>query len=228
MMNAPALVVMDLAGTTVKDDGVVEDAFAAAYAETTVMHGYGDVEAVRAYARETMGQSKIDVFRVLAGDGAEEANAAFERAYDRLIAEGACTAIPGAEDTIRVLKDAGIPVVLTTGFSEPTKNALLDSLGWQELPTLSLSPAHPVRGRPAPDLNLVAVIRTATRAVADIAVVGDTVSDMQAGVRAGAGRVVGVLTGAHDEAALREAGATDVIASVAGLPELLGLSPASR
>jgi phosphoglycolate phosphatase-like HAD superfamily hydrolase len=44
---------------------------------------------------------------------------------------------------------------------------------------------------------------------------------MLSGVRAGAGLVAGVLTGAHDRDALQAAGATHVLASVTGLPSLL-------
>ena len=54
-----------------------------------------------------------------------------------------------------------------------------------------------------------------------VAVVGDTSYDMLSGVRAGAGLVAGVLTGAHDAQALRSAGATHVLDSVAELPRLL-------
>jgi phosphoglycolate phosphatase-like HAD superfamily hydrolase len=50
-----------------------------------------------------------------------------------------------------------------------------------------------------------------------VAVVGDTVSDLEAGSRAGAGAVVGVLSGAHDEATLAAAPHTAIIADVTGL-----------
>jgi phosphoglycolate phosphatase-like HAD superfamily hydrolase len=48
-------------------------------------------------------------------------------------------------------------------------------------------------------------------------VVGDTSSDMQAGLRAGAGYCVGVLSGNDDAPRLLEAGADDVIDSVVDL-----------
>lgn len=219
------LAVLDMAGTTVSDDGVVEQAFADAYDATSVLHAFGSRDAVRAYARETMGQSKIQVFTELTGtrDAALEANAAFETAFAALVAGGACTPIPGAAQTMVRLRDAGIAVVLTTGFSRATQDALLDALGWHDIIDLSLCPADAGRGRPFPDLNLTALIRTETLGVHNMLVAGDTSTDMLSGTRAGAALVVGVLTGAHDETALREAGATDVLASVADLPSLLGL-----
>ncbi len=52
-------------------------------------------------------------------------------------------------------------------------------------------------------------------------VVGDTESDAASGRSAGAGLVVGVLTGTRDEAALIAAGADLVLPSIADLPAAL-------
>jgi phosphoglycolate phosphatase-like HAD superfamily hydrolase len=70
---------------------------------------------------------------------------------------------------------------------------------------------------------LTALLRTATDSVRQIAVAGDTGYDMLTGTRAGAAVVAGVLTGAHEGQRLRADGATHVLASVADLPELLGV-----
>lgn len=225
-MTDITLAVLDMAGTTVADDGLVEEAFGLAYDAEPALAGYGSRAAVVEYARATMGQSKIAVFRELteAQDAAERANAAFERGYESLVAGGGASAIPGAEQAIRALRDEGVAVVLTTGFAQSTQRALIDALGWHDLVDLALAPVDAGgRGRPFPDLNLTALIRTRTEAVQRMLVAGDTVSDMRSGVRSGAGRVIGVRSGAHGEAQLREAGATDVLGSVAELPALLGL-----
>ncbi len=221
-----SLAVLDMAGTTIADDGLVEEAFGLAYDAEPALAGYGSREAVKQFARATMGQSKIAVFRELtdADDAAERANLAFERGYESLVAGGGASAIPGAEEAIRALRDEGIAVVLTTGFSPSTQRALIEALGWHDLVDLALAPVDAGgRGRPFPDLNLTALIRTRTESVQRMLVAGDTVSDVRSAVRAGAGRAVGVLSGAHGEAQLREAGATDVLGSVAELPALLGL-----
>jgi phosphoglycolate phosphatase len=221
------LVVFDMAGTTVLDDGLVERAFGMALDEVGCATEPVERGTVLDFVRTTMGQSKILVFTQITGDAsaAQIANDAFERAYDSLVRAGELQPIIGARETIAALRAAGMSVVLTTGFSSQTQRGILDALGWQDVADLALSPADAGgRGRPHPDLNLTALIRTRRRAVASMVVVGDTSSDMVSGVRAGAGRVVGVLSGAHDEATLREAGATDILRDVTGLPELLGLS----
>lgn len=213
------LVVLDMAGTTVRDDGVVEQAFQRAAERTGVAERMPWDEALD-YVRVTMGQSKIDVFTHLAGgdrEAAARATAAFEDAYAEIVAEQGVSEIPGAADAIQGLKDAGLAVVLTTGFAPVTRDALIAGLGWEELIDLALSPVDAGRGRPAPDLVLTALLRTQTSSVAAVAVAGDTISDIESGRRAGAGFVAGVLTGAHDRAALSTAGADAVLADVSAL-----------
>lgn len=213
------LVVLDMAGTTVIDDGVVEQAFQRAAERTGVADRMPWAEALD-HVRVTMGQSKIDVFTHLAGGdtaAAERATAAFEGAYAEIVAEQGVAEIPGAADAIQDLKDSGLKVVLTTGFAPVTREALIDGLGWQTLVDLALSPVDAGRGRPAPDLVLTALLRTRTSSVRAVAVVGDTVSDVESGRRAGAGFVAGVLTGAHDRPALSAAGADAVLSDVTAL-----------
>lgn len=219
------LVVLDMAGTTVRGDGVVERAFERAASETGVAERMPWPEALD-YVRRTMGQSKIDVFTHLAGGDAAraaDATAAFERAYADLIATEGVEPVEGARATLERLRAAGLSVVLTTGFAPATRDAILDGLGWRSLVDAALSPVDVGRGRPAPDLVLAAVIRAQASSVASAVVVGDTTSDIATGRAAGAGLVVGVLTGAHDRAALAAAGADAVIDDVTALPALLGI-----
>ncbi|MFB9555425.1 phosphonatase-like hydrolase [Streptomyces roseoviridis] len=220
-MTAPqhALIVLDMAGTTVADDGLVELAFTAA-AERLGEDPATMIDHVRA----TMGESKITVFRhLLGGDEqrARQANLAFEEAYAALVDSGRISAIPGAAEAVAALREQGRTVVLTTGFARVTQDAILDALGWHGLADLTLCPADAGgRGRPYPDMVLTALLRTgAVDDVRRIAVAGDTAYDVLSGVRSGAGIVAGVLTGAHGERALTEHGATHVLPSVAALPE---------
>ncbi|MEV0175295.1 phosphonatase-like hydrolase [Streptomyces sp. NPDC050803] len=214
------LVVLDMAGTTVADGGLVEQAFAAAARRLGA-----DPDAMLDHVRATMGESKISVFRHLFGEEAraQQANKAFEEAYAALVDGGRVAAVPGAREAVEELRSQGRTVVLTTGFARPTQDAILAALGWQDLVPLTLCPADAGgRGRPYPDMVLAAFLRTAAAdSVRQIAVVGDTSYDMLSGVRAGAGVVAGVLTGAHDAEALRAAGAGQVLGSVAELPGAL-------
>ncbi|ANP57120.1 haloacid dehalogenase [Streptomyces griseochromogenes] len=219
------LVVLDMAGTTVADGGLVERAFEAAAAELGVEPGSADHAEKLDYVRATMGESKISVFRHLFGDEdrARRANTAFEKAYGDLVDAGLVAPVPGAREAIEDIAAGGRGVVLTTGFARVTQDAILAALGWQDLVPLTLCPADAGgRGRPFPDMVLEAFVRTkAAEDVRQVAVVGDTSYDVLSGVRAGAGLVAGVRTGAHGDAEFRAAGATHVLDSVAGLPALL-------
>lgn len=214
-----------MAGTTVADGGLVERAFERAAERLGVEPGSADHDAKLQYVRDTMGESKISVFRHLFGteELAQRANSAFEEAYGELVDGGLIAPIPGAREAIEKLRADGRTVVLTTGFARVTQDAILDALGWQGLADLTLCPADAGgRGRPYPDMVLAAFLRTgAVDGVREIVVVGDTAYDMLSGVRSGAGIVAGVLTGAHDRAALTGHGATHVLASVAELPSVL-------
>lgn len=211
------LACLDMAGTTVQDGGAVEHAFVAALDSMGVPDDRR--AAMLAYVRDTMGTSKIEVFRALLGDGqrASEANRQFEIAYDAGI--DGVQPIPGAAETIGTLRARGVRVALTTGFSARTRDHLLESLGWTGIADLVLSPSDAGRGRPFPDMVLTAVLRLRIDAVRAVAVAGDTAADVTAGRRAGASLVAGVLTGTDDRARLSEAGATHVLESVVTLPD---------
>lgn len=224
MQHTPIqLAVIDMAGTTVADDGLVVDAFDAAATAVGLADFGPERDEARRYVLDTMGQSKMAVFRDLFGDEerTQRANAAFERAYADLIDNGHATPIDGADEAISRLRDAGVKVALTTGFSGTTQEKLLAALGWQSLADLVLAPGDGVRGRPHPDLILTALMRLEIDAVYHVAALGDTTSDIESARRAGASVAAGTLTGAHDERELRDAGATHIVGSVTQFTDLI-------
>jgi phosphoglycolate phosphatase len=224
-----AVACLDMAGTTVADEGSVTAAFDAALEASGITHdspGYASAEEV---VRATMGQSKIEVFRRILGEEerAQRANAVFEVSYADAVRAGLVGPLPGAVETMAAMRAAGIRVCLATGFSPVTRDTLLDSMGWRPLIDLALSPADAGRGRPWPDLPLTALLRLGGGAVSELLVAGDTPSDVESGLRAGAGLVAGVTTGASSAEELWAAGAPHVLDSIAGLVQLLGIGAAS-
>ena len=217
------MVAFDVAGTVLNDDGLVIAAFKAAFERTQPelwpTHGAQWTQ----YALDTMGQSKIDVFTELLGDAnkAQQANVAFEESYVNEIAKVGAVAIPGAQEMFVYLRSQNISVALTTGFSRSTLDTLIVALGWRELIDVSVTPSEAGRGRPHSDMLEKAAATAGATHPANVIVLGDTASDMKAGVAFGAGQVIGVLSGAHDEVTLRDAGATTVVNSVADLKSLI-------
>ncbi len=214
---------LDMAGTTVRDDGTVVAAFSAAIAAQNLPAAA--YNRAMTDVRSSMGQSKIEVFRRVLGDeqSAQQANEAFERHYETAVRAGQVAAMPGAADVFKACRDAGVRVCLATGFSPSTRDVIIDQLGWGDLIDLALSPADAGRGRPWPDLPLTALLRLRGGAVSELAVAGDTGSDVESGLRAGSGVVAGVLTGAGSRADLERAGAPLILDTIADLvPHLTG------
>ena len=217
------MVAFDVAGTVLNDDGLVIAAFKAAFERTQSdlwpTHGAQWTQ----YALDTMGQSKIDVFTELLGDAdrAYQANIAFEESYVSEIAKVGAVSMPGAEEIFAYLRSEKIAVALTTGFSRSTLDTLITDLGWSELIDVSVTPSEAGRGRPHPDMLQRAATTVGIANPASVIVLGDTASDMKSGVAFGAGQIIGVLTGAHNEATLLDAGATTVVNSVADLKSLI-------
>ncbi|MGO4147744.1 HAD family hydrolase [Paenarthrobacter sp. YAF11_1] len=221
--NRLRLAVVDMVGTTITDDGRTERAMSRALVEHGIEPGSSRFESMLGYARDTMGFSKMTVFSHLFDDAevAANANKVFEKAYDEMIDDGGVRAVPGAEDAILWMRESGMRVCLATGFGRHTQNMVLESLGWMGLADLSLCPADAGRGRPYPDMILTAVLALDLDDVREVAVIGDTSSDMLSGIRSGASLIAGVLTGSHSEATLRAAGATVVVDSIKQLPLLV-------
>ena len=216
-MTRVTIACLDMAGTTVADDGIVMASFTSAL---SAEHLASDAhERAMRIAVETMGQSKIAVFRQIFGseEVARRVNVAFEDHYAAQVRAGQVAPLPGAAETLKALRAGGVRVCLTTGFSPATRDAIISALGWHPLIDLALSPADAGRGRPAPDMPLTALLRLHGDAVAELAVVGDTPSDIESGLRAGAGLVAGVLTGTGTRADFERAGAPLILDSIADL-----------
>lgn len=222
-MKAKALIA-DMAGTTIEDNGLVVQAFAMALDQLGIENNHPKRQASIDFIIGTMGQSKIEVFTELFGaEEAHVANDAFETSYLECIERQGVEAIPGVEELFDALEEKGIALALTTGFSPQTRNALLEALGWSNRITFALSPSDAGRGRPHPDMILKASELLGISEMSSVAVAGDTASDMQAGVNAKAGWIVGVLTGTDDEPRLREAGASHIVDSIASIESVFAI-----
>jgi phosphonatase-like hydrolase len=216
-MGAPKLVVFDMAGTTVLDRGDVPAAFTAALAEEGIWVTAEQVKGVR-------GASKRQAVLELMPEGpdraqrAERAYASFKRHLSRRFATGV-QAISGAAEAFRQLRQRDIKVALNTGFDREITELLLAALQWANGQVDAVVCGDEVpRGRPAPDLIFRCMQQTGTLSVHDVAVVGDTTLDLQAGNNAGVRWNIGVLTGAHSREQLQAQPHTHLLGSVADVP----------
>lgn len=222
--HVPQLVVTDFGGTVLRDDGIVIDAYRRALTEHGIPFTDDELRARR-------GANKRVVFAELAGraaggmaaamlavDALETFEAALRGAY-----ETGATEIPGAGRAVGKLQKHEIKVALTTGFDRSLVDLLLERLGWTTLFDISLSGESVSKGRPAPYMIFNAMMQFGIEDVRQVAVIGDTPLDLAAGMNAGAGWVIGVLSGAHDIETLGATRHTHIIPSIADLPALFDL-----
>lgn len=226
MRSGVGLVVFDMAGTTVQDDGMVLECFVAAA-------GHVGLRASREEINDRMGTSKRAVFDELArrqvGPGRdEEARALADRGYEAFcqVLEGAyaragVAPIDGTEGVFAWLRERGAKVALNTGFYRRVTDIIVEGLRWTTAVDAVVCVDDVREGRPAPYMIHEAMQRCGVRAVDEVVVVGDTPSDMHAGRNAGARAVVGVTSGSHTAATLRRCPSTHVLASVRDLPGML-------
>lgn len=211
------LAVFDVAGTTAKDDGLVVQAFQDAISAG----GYSgiQIEEMTKYVNATMGQRKIDVFLHLSVGNETKAQAMHEDfidAYNSLITRGLLEEFAGIPEFFRQLHEAGIGIALTTGFPREILNRIIESLNWGDFIDVSVAASEVPYGRPAPDMVLRSMELYSEKcgevlSPLDVAVIGDTPSDMGSGQFAHAAFVIGVTSGNSSQDELFSAGATQVL-----------------
>lgn len=221
------LVVLDLAGTTVNDEDGVNRAVREALRAVGLSASRESVNAV-------MGIPKPVALRYLleeAGrdDLLERLNEIHADFVARMIrfyqTDPSVHEIAGTTDVFRRLQAAGIKVALDTGFTRDIVDVILRRLGWTDsrLVNFTVTSDEVSRGRPHPDLIQRAMAAVGVTDPARVAKVGDTPADLEEGMRAECGMVIGVTQGSHSEAQLRACRHTQLIGTVAELPALLGL-----
>ena len=224
-MTGPALVIFDMAGTTVEDGGQVPSAFASTLAangivlspeEITRVRGASKRQAIRDLLNLSATEARLD--EASSRSRADQIYAEFRRSLAHSYTTGGVRSVPGAAALIQDLRGRGIKVALTTGFDRDITTLLLSSLGWTRHTVDAVVCGDDVsNGRPAPDMILFAMKLSAVDDPAQVANVGDTTLDLESAARAGVKWNIGVLSGAHGREALERAPHTQIIQSVADL-----------
>src|SRR5260221_13175881 len=106
-MRTISVACLDMAGTTVADDGSVMSAFRAAMEQAGLNPGSDGYDRAALIVQATMGQSKIEVFRrILGAEPAAAANSAFEAHYAQAVRAGQVAPRPGAVQTLTARRAA--------------------------------------------------------------------------------------------------------------------------
>ena len=253
--NGVALVVADMAGT-LTDYG--SSAPAAAFVELFRRH---DITATDAEARVPMGLQKRDHVETMlkmpsiAGQWESMAGQPWaEEDLDELYTEFISIQlsvlpdynelIPGIRDAVSAIQDRGAQVAGTTGYDNAMMSIVVNGMSEQGVNLDTAVCAEDVSGgRPAPWMIFRAMEATQTSPPCSVVKIGDTLPDIEAGVRAGVwsigvtetGNMAGCDKASWDalsdsdrksrceqaEKDMKHLGAHYVLRSVADLPDLL-------
>lgn len=181
--------------------------------------GHDGVTTAQTHAAE--GLPGADLVRHLLGHDDEDVVAGHARHFEET--KHLVTALPGAADLLRACASRGAAVVLTTSGSSGDLGWMVPLLGGdeaQELLAGVITSEDVDAGKPSPDPLSSAVQRHGLDPGRTV-VVGDSVWDVAAAVRAGL-PCVGLRCGGIGEAELRGAGAVSVREHPADLLEHLG------
>ena len=215
------MVVFDLMGTLIVDDGVVSRAYDAALSQAGLVSNTPPFLAAQTRIKELRGRPTLVVLTDVLGDPvvAEEATWAFD---DNILdTVPTLVEIEGAGRVLSSLHDAGILTAVTTSFTPEVRKAVLAHMGWTNTFDATMSAHGNRRGHPAPDLLLEAILELRIDSVAQVAIMGDSSSDLEAGNRAGAGLVIGVRSGGASEEHLAQAPHTHIVDSIADIDDVL-------
>lgn len=213
------LIIFDIAGTSVRDDGFVERAF------LSVSHHH-QLGLDAAWIKPRMGVHKLAVMREAldhannpSATSPEQLAAEFEQAIDREVTSGNAPPMTGFIDLFNDLRCAGVKVAFTTGFSRTTAETVLKGAG---IPYDILVASDEVdQGRPAPDIVLEAMRRAGVNDPARTAVIGDTPSDLGSAINAHAAMAIGVGHGTHRLDDLADHPHTHLAANMNALRDIL-------
>jgi phosphonatase-like hydrolase len=219
-MNAIKLVVLDMAGTTVKDEREVEMCFMQAAEKT-------GLNALPASVVAMMGISKFKVFQDLwaeqIGANAPDYSAYVETSFFEFkrILENHYLTQPveptvGCLELFDWLRSHQIQIALTTGFYREITDIILNRLGWDRglnsnyvgskssVIQASVTPdeIYKQEGRPAPYMIQKAMYQLGIVDPKQVVNIGDTPSDLMAGRNASCAFSFGVTNGTHSQVQL--------------------------
>lgn len=209
------LIVFDMAGTTVRDNQEVEKCFLLA-AEST------GLKAEPERVVSMMGITKIRVFETLwaeqIGLDHSEFAAQVETSFlgFKQILEDHYRTQPvfpteGCLELFDWLRSRKIKIALTTGFYRSVTNLILQRLGWDQglnaefignaaaIIQISVTPSEIFgeEGRPAPYMIQKAMYKLGIKDAQKVIAIGDTPSDLQAGINANCLLSCAVTNGTH-------------------------------
>jgi phosphonatase-like hydrolase len=214
-----------MAGTTVNEDNIVYKTLQAALNHFNVPV---DLNHVLLYGA---GKEKFQAIKDIISNSPYELDETGQlKAFDYFLAQldiaytnFDVTPMPGAEHVFAALKQAGIKVVLNTGYNRATAESLLVQLGWEEGQQIDLlvTASDVEHNRPMPDMIFYAKDTLHIADTKHMVKIGDSCIDIEEGQNAGCLLNIGITTGAQTETQLMEAKPDYIVHSLTAMLDIL-------
>jgi phosphonatase-like hydrolase len=208
------MIVFDMAGTTIDEDNIVYKTVQKAVNEAGIPVSLAEVLEAGAGKEKLQAIKSVLKIKNISDDQlAAQIFEAFRNELDIAYKTNKIAEQKNASGLFKELKNKNIKVVLNTGYSRETAEALIKKTGWQEgidfdlLVTASDVP----NARPYPDMILYAMHALGINDAGEVVKVGDSVVDIEEGQNAGCQYSIGITTGAQTYEQLKKANPSFII-----------------
>lgn len=222
------LVVFDIAGTTVIDNGNVADAFSKSFTKFGIEIPFEEIQRV-------MGWRKIEAIKMLLDGYYHESDADQSDLANKIHEEFTSIMIefynhnddlkpmPNAEKVFKWLKERDIKIALNTGFTREITDAILKKLVWDnsDLIDVTITSDEVQEGRPHPFMINKIMQVLDINSSKEVIKIGDTEVDILEGRNANCGLVIAVTTGAYTREELEMYHPDEILDDLSELPLLL-------
>jgi phosphonatase-like hydrolase len=221
------LVVFDIAGTTVQDNGYVANFLQQSMRKNGFQVSQQDANKVMGYRKDIA----IEMLLSQHFPTQEINNGLVEKIHTCFITEMVefyennkeLKPLPNAELIFSRLQSHQIKVALNTGFPKQITNVILKKLGWNytKLIDCTVSADEVKNGRPSPDMIKLIMFKTAVEQPEHVAKIGDTEVDIMEGRMAKCGLVIAASTGAFSRNELQSCNPDAIIDDLLELESII-------
>lgn len=201
--NSVELVVFDIAGTTVKDNGEIAAAFQSALNEFGYAVPVVKINPLMGYKKTEAIKKMLTEFEPDAGKISEEYINQIHERFLKLMIHYYSTAVEimplsNVEEVFASLKEKQIKIGLDTGFSKEITDIIIDRLGWikDKKVDVVISSNEVKAGRPSPYMIKEIMRKTNVTDTKKVIKTGDTEVDIFEGKNAGCLYSIAITTGA--------------------------------
>jgi phosphonatase-like hydrolase len=227
-MSKVQLVVFDIAGTTLQDNGNVATAFSAAMKEQGYRISDEEVNPLMGYKKPLAIRMLLEKYEQ---DPALITESLIHAIHDRFVelmihyykTGSGVVPLPGVDSVFAYLRKNGVKIGLDTGFSKDIAEAIIDRLGWAKdgIVNYVVASDEVPSGRPAPFMIRKMMEEANISDPLRVVKIGDTEVDINEGINAGCLFSIGITTGAFTREELAKYNPSHIIDHIEELIPIL-------